>query len=54
VYVVKGGKLKLTYPTGNPDNLDLKSGEAVFLDAQSHEATNVGDTEVELVVVELK
>lgn len=54
VYVVKGGKLTLTFPSGEPQSLDLGAGQAVFLDAQSHEATNVGNTEVELVVVEIK
>jgi quercetin dioxygenase-like cupin family protein len=54
VYVVKGGKLHFTYPTGNPESMEVESGKAIFLDAQTHEATNVGDTEIELVVIEIK
>jgi quercetin dioxygenase-like cupin family protein len=54
VYVVKGGKLNLTSPSGERQSLDLGAGQAVFLDAQSHEATNVGNTEAELIVVEIK
>jgi quercetin dioxygenase-like cupin family protein len=54
VYVVKGGKLNLTSPSGERQSLDLGTGQAVFLDAQSHEATNVGNTEAELIVVEIK
>jgi quercetin dioxygenase-like cupin family protein len=54
VYVVKGGKLHFSYPSGNPESMELESGKAIFLDAQTHEATNVGDTEIELVVVEIK
>lgn len=54
VYVVRGGKLNLANPAGNQDSLELEPGKAIFLDAQSHEATNVGDTEIELIVVELK
>ena len=34
--------------------MDLKEGSAVFLDAQNHEATNIGNTVIELLVVELK
>ena len=54
VYVVKGGKLHFTYPSGSPGNMEVESGDAIFLDAQTHEATNVGDTEIELIVVEVK
>lgn len=54
VYVVKGGKLHFTYPSGNPEDMELESGKGIFLDAQTHEATNVGDDEIELIVVELK
>jgi quercetin dioxygenase-like cupin family protein len=52
-YVLKGGKLKLT-SEGKSQDLDLKEGSAVFLDAQNHEATNIGDSVIELLVVELK
>jgi beta-alanine degradation protein BauB len=54
VYVVKGGKLAFTYPSGNPESMEVESGSAFFLDTQTHEATNVGDTFIELIVVELK
>lgn len=53
VYVLKGGKMKLT-SQGKTDNLDLKTGDAVFLNAQSHEAENIGQTTLDLLVVELK
>jgi quercetin dioxygenase-like cupin family protein len=53
VYVLKGGKLKLT-SSGKTDILDLKTGQAIFLKAQSHEAENTGKTDVDLLVVELK
>ena len=53
VYVLKGGKLKLT-SSGKTDILDLKDGQAMFLTAQSHEAENTGKTDVDLLVVELK
>jgi len=53
VHVLKGGKLKLT-SDGKTDVLELKTGETIFLKAQNHEATNVGNTELDLLVVELK
>ena len=53
VYVLKGGKAKLT-SQGKTDILDLKTGEAIFLKAQSHEAENIGQTTLDLLVVELK
>jgi quercetin dioxygenase-like cupin family protein len=53
VYVLKGGTLKLT-SQGKTDTLDLKDGNALYLNEQSHEAQNVGGSTVELLVVELK
>ena len=53
VYVLKGGKLKLV-SEGKTQELDMKEGSVVFLDAQNHEATNMGKTTLELLVVELK
>jgi quercetin dioxygenase-like cupin family protein len=53
VYVLKGGKLKLT-SEGKNQELDLKEGSAVFLEAQNHEATNIGDSVIELLVMEIK
>lgn len=52
-YVLKGGKLKMT-SEGKSQELDLEQGKAVFLDKQNHEATNVGNTVIDLLVVELK
>jgi beta-alanine degradation protein BauB len=53
VYVLKGGRLKLT-AEGKTDQLDLKTGSAIFLPAQDHEAVNIGDSTVDLIVMELK
>ena len=53
VYVLKGGKIKMT-SSGKTDVLDLKTGQAIFLKAQSHEAENTGKTDLDLLVVELK
>lgn len=53
VYVLKGGKLNFT-SEGKNQVMDLKEGSAVFLEAQNHEATNSGNSVVDLLVVELK
>jgi beta-alanine degradation protein BauB len=53
VYVIEGGKLKLT-SEGKTDILELIDGDVVFLKAQTHEALNIGQSTIELLVVELK
>jgi len=53
IYVLKGGKLNLT-SGGKTQAIDLKEGSAVFMEAQDHEATNIGDSVVDMIVVELK
>jgi len=53
VYVVKGGKLRLT-SDGKTQDMDLNAGSVVFLQEQNHEATNVGGSNIDLIVFELK
>lgn len=53
VYVLKGGKAKIK-SSGKTDLLDLKTGQAMFLKAQSRETENTGKTDLDLLVVELK
>ncbi len=53
IYVLKGGRAKIT-SGGKSDTLDLKTGEAIFLKEQDHEATNIGSSDLDLLVVELK
>src|SRR5512141_1382130 len=53
VYVLKGGKIKLT-SEGKTDVLNLETGKAIFLNEQVHEAQNIGQLPLELLVVEIK
>jgi quercetin dioxygenase-like cupin family protein len=53
VYVLKGGKIKLT-SEGKTNRLDLETGKVIFINEQYHEAENVGQSKLELLVVELK
>lgn len=54
VYVVNDAKLRLDFPDGKFAEFDLKSGQAVMIDAGPHETTNVGSTLGRNLVVELK
>jgi quercetin dioxygenase-like cupin family protein len=53
VYVLKGSKMSLT-SGGKSQEMELKTGSVVFLDAQDHEAKNIGNTTLDLIVTELK
>jgi beta-alanine degradation protein BauB len=53
IYVIKGGKGKIT-SEGKSDILDMKTGQTLFLKEQDHEAENVGNTDLDMLVVELK
>ena len=53
VYAVNGGKAALTVG-GKTQTVELKTGSVNFFEAQDHEMKNVGNTTLELVVVELK
>jgi quercetin dioxygenase-like cupin family protein len=53
VYVRSGGKLKLKIE-GKTDVLTMEKGKTLFLQEQSHEVENIGQTTVDLLVVELK
>ncbi len=54
VYVVTGGTNRLAFPDGKTTDVELKPGQALFLPAGPHETSNIGKTDVNLVVFELK
>lgn len=54
VYILSDGRLKLTPAKGKIQELDLKAGQAIWMDATSHAAENLGKTDLHLLVVELK
>lgn len=53
VYVKKGGRIRIT-SNAKTDEMDLSEGAVVFLEEGDHEATNIGDSVMDLVVVEFK
>jgi quercetin dioxygenase-like cupin family protein len=52
-YVIKGGQMKLT-SGGKSQEMNLTEGHVIFLSEQHHEAQNIGDTTIDLLVVEFK
>jgi quercetin dioxygenase-like cupin family protein len=52
-YLLSGGKLSVT-TNGKTEDIEVKTGDVVWFDAVTHAATNVGNTEVRILVVELK
>lgn len=53
VYALNGGKMSLT-SGGKSQEMEIKAGSVMFLEAQDHEAKNVGKTTLDLLVMELK
>ena len=53
VYAVKGGKASFT-SGGKTQEMEIKAGSVMFLDAQDHEVKNIGNTTLDLLVMELK
>jgi quercetin dioxygenase-like cupin family protein len=54
VYVLTDGKLKIMEEGKEPMEADLKTGQVLYLPAQTHSAVNLGQTELKAIVVELK
>ena len=51
---IKQGKGKFTLPDGKTQEMEAKAGDAVFMDAQTHAVENIGNTELHVILVELK
>jgi quercetin dioxygenase-like cupin family protein len=54
VYILKPGKLRLTYPDGTSKDAEGKAHDVMWIPAESHSAVNIGGTDFEAIVVELK
>lgn len=54
MYILSGGTLKLSYPDGHTNEMAAKTGDVIWLNAETHAAENIGTTDVHGVVVELK
>ena len=54
VYVKTDSKAKLTFADGKDNVIDLKAGQTVWMDAGDHQTENVGNTEFDNLVIEIK
>jgi beta-alanine degradation protein BauB len=54
VYVKNDAKFKLSFPDGKSSVFDLKAGQTLWIEAGPHETENVGTTEGDNLVIELK
>jgi beta-alanine degradation protein BauB len=54
VYVVKDAKFKLRFPDGKSQDIDLKSGKVIWMEAGQHETENIGKTDAFNLVIEVK
>ncbi len=54
IYVMNNAKFKLTFADGKTGEFDLKSGEALWMEAGSHATENIGTTDGHNLVVEIK
>ena len=54
IYVISDGKLKLTLPDGHTQEVPLKAGQALWMDAGPHETENIGNSEAHNLAIEFK
>jgi quercetin dioxygenase-like cupin family protein len=48
------GHMKFTYPGGKTEEREVKAGQTMFTPSVTHLPENLSDTDVELILVELK
>ncbi len=53
-YAMSDGKLEIAAEGKDPQVIDVTKGMALWIAAEAHSARNAGDTELKLLVVELK
>ena len=54
LYALSDFKRKLTFPDGKSINREFKAGDVIFMKGQTHIGENIGDTDTDVVIVELK
>ena len=54
VYVIKGGKIRIHLADGKTTETELKGGDVIFRDPVTHWGENIGTTEIDEILVELK
>ncbi|HBR13980.1 MAG TPA: cytoplasmic protein [Candidatus Omnitrophica bacterium] len=54
LHVLEGGNLQITKADGTVTDAELKVGDVIWINAETHWAVNTGTTPVRLLVTELK
>jgi quercetin dioxygenase-like cupin family protein len=54
VYAASGDMLKISKPDGTSVDADIKTGDVLFIPAETHRAKNMGKRTIKLIVSELK
>ena len=48
------GRVKFTYPGGKSEERDMKAGQAIWTPATRHLPENLSDTDMEVILIEMK
>jgi len=54
IYVVEGGKVRMHGTDGTVTETEFRTGDAIYREAVTHWAENIGKTTIRLTLVELK
>jgi quercetin dioxygenase-like cupin family protein len=54
MYAESSFKRRLTFPDGRKQEVDVKAGSVVWMKAHIHIGENIGDTNTDVILVELK
>jgi beta-alanine degradation protein BauB len=54
VYVVAGGKLRISTRDGKSNDVEFKTGDTLYRPPVTHSALNIGTTQLHVIIVELK
>ena len=54
LYTESSFKRRLTFPDGRKQEVDVKAGSVVWMKAHIHIGENIGDTNTDVIIVELK
>ncbi|MGC9977162.1 MAG: hypothetical protein ABSC57_10735, partial [Syntrophales bacterium] len=54
LYAESSFKRRLTFPDGRKQEVDVKAGSVVWMKRHIHIGENIGDTNTDVIIVELK
>ena len=54
LYAESSFKRRLTFPGNKTLEVDVKAGTVVYMNAHNHIGENIGDTDTDVIIVELK